>query len=91
MTRKNTWPNGTPGRRNRGLIKVVSFKVTEDMHEAILEYIATQEELDDTYRVPKGAPYGTGMADYIRRILADFLAKELGREIPMYEYEDGNA
>lgn len=89
--KKYEFKNG-PGRRNRGLIKVVSFKVTEDCHEALLEYIARQEQMEPFERYIKGAQYGSyGMADYLRKILAAFLERELGREIVIYEEEDVNA
>jgi hypothetical protein len=85
--------NKLAGRRNRGLTRVLSFKITEDMHDALLEYITMQEKLEwrETY-YHKGMQYGKyGMADYLRNIVGKFLQDKLEREILIYEYENTNA
>ena len=91
MVRKQyTFKNGT-GRRNRGLTKVISFKITEGMHDDLLEYIASVDGINLFPNLPKGAPYGEGLAHHVRLILADFLSKALDREVTLYEPEDANA
>jgi len=90
MRKQYTFKNGT-GRRNRGLNKTVSFKITEDMHDALLEYIAVVDGIDLFPTLPKGAPYGEGMAQHVRLILAEYLGGVLNREILLYEPEESNA
>ena len=76
------------GRKNRGLVQVLSFKVTEDLHDAILEYVSKQEGADHVEISHKGIPYGgSGIAHHLRILLAKELQKELGREILIYDYE----
>jgi hypothetical protein len=90
MRKQYTFKNGS-GRRNRGLNRTISFKITEGMHDDLLEYIAAVDGIDLFPNLPKGAPYGEGLAHHIRLILADYLSKALDREVMLYESEDANA
>lgn len=88
--KKYTFKNGS-GRRNRALVRTISFKVTEDFHDAVLEYIAKVDGIDLFPNLPRGAPYGEGMAHHLRLILADYLTRQLNREIVIYEPEEADA
>jgi hypothetical protein len=90
VRKQYTFKNGT-GRRNRGLNRGLSFKITEDMHDALIEYISLVDGIDMFPNLPKGAPYGEGLAHNIRLILADYLSRQLNREVLLYEPEEANA